>query len=506
MSALLRQQMLMMAQAATGIYFNPARIGPDVTLANDNKTATIGGANDVAEGALGKTSGKYYFEVVIDGLSDTFPIAVVGVSDGAQETNVGVGGDAHGVGVSAGYYSGGQYFQGGGASGSPSAYTTGDVIGVAFDVDAGLIWWSKNGVWDGDPAAGTGSPFAADVWAAVYPAVSGNGSTTTLRVLASEFRDAPPAGFSALKVVPAITLTATFPTSLHVGDSGTFDITARLLDGATGSLTITGSSLPDGMSVGSTTDNGDDTFTATVSYDLTTEQDVTTTFSATGGSVAATPLVHEFDVQAEASGGPVLVQYTTYSSGSTNKANLVLPAAPTAGNLLLLEVRAKFNASAATITGWTLLSNTGPTSQPSHLYWRISDGTEQSGNYASGSGSNGVGGALMEWSGVTTAADHYGSTLTAPVSGGTATTDTPPDPNAIPVIFFNQRGGQDTTTRVTGVESGWTLAPDNPGLINYAYDPSIVYNLTAPGAATSVDFTLGATTDNYYQYDVVWIY
>lgn len=100
---------------------------------------------------------------------------------------------------------------------------------------------------------------------------------------------------------PAITLDATFPTNLHVGSTGSFDITATELDGATGSLTVAGSSLPDGMSVGATTDNGDGTFTATVTYDLTTAQDVTSSFSATGGSVAATALTHEFNVQAAAS-------------------------------------------------------------------------------------------------------------------------------------------------------------------------------------------------------------
>jgi hypothetical protein len=38
------------------------------------------------------------------------------------------------------------------------SYTTGDIISVAFDCDAGKIWWAKNGTWQGagspDPATG----------------------------------------------------------------------------------------------------------------------------------------------------------------------------------------------------------------------------------------------------------------------------------------------------------------------------------------------------------------
>ena len=61
---------------------------------------------------------------------------------------------------------------GGGLYGSVT-YTTDDVIGVAVDMDAGRLWFSKNGVWvnSGDPtnpndtndataaAAGSNSPF-----------------------------------------------------------------------------------------------------------------------------------------------------------------------------------------------------------------------------------------------------------------------------------------------------------------------------------------------------------
>jgi hypothetical protein len=42
-----------------------------------------------------------------------------------------------------------------------SSYTTGDIIGIALDLDNNKIWWSKNGTFQnsGDPVAGTGEAF-----------------------------------------------------------------------------------------------------------------------------------------------------------------------------------------------------------------------------------------------------------------------------------------------------------------------------------------------------------
>lgn len=97
---------------------------------------------------------------------------------------------------------------------------------------------------------------------------------------------------------PAVTLSATFPSSPHVGDTVNFDVTATLVGGATGALTVNVDQLPAGLTLGSTSQVDATHFKATVSGTLTTVQDIAATFGATGGSVAATPLVHEFNVQA----------------------------------------------------------------------------------------------------------------------------------------------------------------------------------------------------------------
>lgn len=202
------------------------------------------------------------------------------------------------------------------------------------------------------------------------------------------------------RAVPAITLAAdpSFPASLHVGDTGSFNLIATLADGATGSLTITAENLPDGMTLGSTTDNGDGTFSATVSYDLTTEQDVTATFSATGGSVAATPLTHEFVVQTQVT-TPVPAQYarayTNSSSGLTFGASSDGSGdawtTPQAGSVLLLVFAAgRGQVGYSPGPDWNVIDNsmlqgTSGTERAVYVYWKYADGTESTVSIASGS-------------------------------------------------------------------------------------------------------------------------
>jgi hypothetical protein len=60
-----------------------------------------------------------------------------------------------------------------------STWVSGDTIGCAFN--NGKVWFSKNGVWIGDPAAGTGEAFSG-LTGTLYPSAtlyraSGGGST-----------------------------------------------------------------------------------------------------------------------------------------------------------------------------------------------------------------------------------------------------------------------------------------------------------------------------------------
>ena len=119
-----------------------------------NKTSTGVGNNSQANGTLGASSGKYYFELKVN---DTVPL-LLGVSDINTEYNSNGGslGDpsvASGVGY---YYDGTKYINGVGTS-YGDAWTTNDIVGTAFDLDNNYIYFSKNGVWQnsGDPTSGS---------------------------------------------------------------------------------------------------------------------------------------------------------------------------------------------------------------------------------------------------------------------------------------------------------------------------------------------------------------
>jgi hypothetical protein len=81
-----------------------------------------------------------------------------------------------------------------------NSYTTGDVIGVAWNATNGKLWFSKNGVWQasGDPAADTNPAYTGiATFMSLYPAISLNGSSA-IRVNfgATAFAYTPPTGFT----------------------------------------------------------------------------------------------------------------------------------------------------------------------------------------------------------------------------------------------------------------------------------------------------------------------
>jgi hypothetical protein len=110
------------------------------------------------------------------------------------------------------------------------------------------------------------------------------------------------------------TQSKTFPKTIAVAAQSGLTFSADLPDGTvgtaySGSLTVTrqpncsgdvtialdtGSSLPAGLILGATVDNGDDTFTAPVTGTPTTGGAVSTTFTGTDGVQTATPLEHDF--------------------------------------------------------------------------------------------------------------------------------------------------------------------------------------------------------------------
>jgi LEA14-like dessication related protein len=138
--------------------WNPSDKSADITLSNGDLTAkSTNNGHDCARTIISESTGKWYWEITSDYDSGGLGAAVgIGVAGSSLSSAVGSGVSDYA------YRSGGKK----GNSGSWEAYgdswTTGDIIGIALDLDAGKIWFSKNGVWQasGNPADGTGEAFS----------------------------------------------------------------------------------------------------------------------------------------------------------------------------------------------------------------------------------------------------------------------------------------------------------------------------------------------------------
>jgi len=166
-------------------------------------------ANQQIQVEMGRSSGKWYFEVRLDSMYDQSGPPYVGITSVLTAAPLG----------SLPYRYLYFYFRSGlkaystsdtsyTTAGFGSAWASGDVIGVAVDMDARKIWYSRNGVWQGggDPSAGT-SP--ASSWSYVFTAyptfapMNINYCTATLRTGSAPLQYALPAGFSPWDGTPA---------------------------------------------------------------------------------------------------------------------------------------------------------------------------------------------------------------------------------------------------------------------------------------------------------------
>jgi hypothetical protein len=130
------------------------------TLSNGNTTIQTGSSQySPSSSTLGVSSGKWYWEVEYDALSGGADVAYVGVlSQFATNSTTSLGTNANDYG----YYVNGNYYNNNTGTAYGTTYTTGDIIGVALDLDNNKLYFSKNGTWQnsGDPesgATGTGA-------------------------------------------------------------------------------------------------------------------------------------------------------------------------------------------------------------------------------------------------------------------------------------------------------------------------------------------------------------
>ncbi len=119
------------------LYTTPYILGStDVTLSNGNLDVTISSDNKSSVGTFGVSSGKWYYEVTQQD-SGNFTNGVGWYRAGTVEPSV--------------YRDGGTfYFNGTSVSYGASWQSSGDVIGIALDIDNSTISFYKNGVSQGD--------------------------------------------------------------------------------------------------------------------------------------------------------------------------------------------------------------------------------------------------------------------------------------------------------------------------------------------------------------------
>jgi len=173
-------------------------------------------------GTIAVTSGKWYWEaeVLVDPSLNRLEVGAV------AETNIPV--QSLWTSPSAwGYVNDGTKWNNGPGPAYGDAYTVGDVIGTALDMDAGTVEFYKNGVSQGVAFTGLSGKTLA-------PLVQKNSSPTTTGAAtfnfgATPFAHAPPAGFSALS-------TGNLPTPAIAKPSDHFDVVTYSGTGAAQSV------------------------------------------------------------------------------------------------------------------------------------------------------------------------------------------------------------------------------------------------------------------------------
>jgi len=222
------------ATAANYCVLNPVNVsggGSTITNGNLNTTAGDSGTYGKVLGTFGMTTGKWYWEVTSIAVG-TF--SLIGIGDGTPATaSYALGGVAGEIA----YVNNGNKYTNSSSTSYGASYTTNDIIGVAYDVDAGSITFYKNGTSQGAVTGFSGTK---------YPAVGGYSPTNPQYALnfgQRPFAYTPPTGFVALNTfnLPTPTIGATASTTANKY----FNTTLYTGNGTTQSITNSSSMQPD---------------------------------------------------------------------------------------------------------------------------------------------------------------------------------------------------------------------------------------------------------------------
>jgi hypothetical protein len=190
---------------------------------NLNISATSASTTTIVLATIGVSSGKWYWEFTQTAYTvNNTPM--IGIAKDNVSMTAYVGSDANGWGY---YGNNGDKYNSATGTAYGASYTNNDVIGVAFDADAGTLVFYKNSVSQGTAFTGlTSGPY--------FPAFSDAGSTVVMTANANfgqrPFAYTPPSGFLKLNTfnLPDSTIekgSDYFNTVLYTGNGSTQSIT-----------------------------------------------------------------------------------------------------------------------------------------------------------------------------------------------------------------------------------------------------------------------------------------
>jgi hypothetical protein len=203
--------------------WNPLASPGTITSGNLNVSATTTGATSTT---FFQSTGKWYWEVVCTSAVVTNTRFGI-INPSGMSTDL--GGNANGWA----YLGDGRVYHNGASASYGVSYATNDILMIALDIDAGKIWYGKNGTWmaSGVPATGTSPSQSFTANQLMSPAVA-SGSGTFAYVLncgQRPFSYTPPTGFKSLNTFnlpePTIKQGATsFAATLYTGNGSTLSI------------------------------------------------------------------------------------------------------------------------------------------------------------------------------------------------------------------------------------------------------------------------------------------
>jgi len=238
------------AQTDTGVggevRGNYATLNPLYTGSNQNRLTFTNGNLDVSWSASGSvyaiaaatiaiSSGKWYWETLQNN-STRVECGIIPSASNLGSNYVGAIGYA--------FSSNGFSYNNGTPTNVGTLFTTGDIFGIALDLDAGKMWFSKNGSWigGGNPATGT-SPTFSGISGSFVPAFSDDTVAVSAPSVSCNFGQrafayTAPSGFKAL-------CTANLPAPLVTKPNTVMDVALYTGNGGNQSITLPGGFNPD---------------------------------------------------------------------------------------------------------------------------------------------------------------------------------------------------------------------------------------------------------------------